>query len=120
VPALGSVLVVADRVDDAAAALIAEVLGASGADVQVTGSSVDAAVAVQHDGSPTLVVTTATGSSLVADLRSSASRRQRDAAVVVVVDSPDDADAALTAGADSVLIRPVEAERLVEAVAQLT
>ncbi|UDY34121.1 hypothetical protein [Dermatobacter hominis] len=117
--ALGSVLVVAAAADDPAAALIAEVLGDSGAEVAVTASAVDAAVAVQQDGSPTLVVTTP-ATSLVADLRGSASRRQRDAAVVVVVDSPDDADAALTAGADSVLVRPVEAERLVEAIAQLT
>ncbi len=114
---LGPVLVVADR-DDPAVGLVAEVLGASGSAVEVTESPVAAALAVQQDGAPTLVVT-ASATSLVADLRASASRRQRDAAVVVVVDSPEDADAALAAGADSVLIRPVEAERLVEAVAQL-
>jgi DNA-binding response OmpR family regulator len=119
VAVLGPVLVVAPAGDDPAAALIAEVLGASGAEVRVTGSAVDAALAVQLDRSPTLVVTTA-DTSLVGDLRGSASRRQRDAAVVVVVDSPDVADVALAAGADSVLIRPVEADRLVEAIAQLS
>ncbi len=56
----------------------------------------------------------------MADLRGSLSARQRGVSVVVVVDDADAADSALADGADSVLIRPVEAERLVEAIDRLS
>lgn len=108
----------ADPVDPGAS-VIGGVLDAAGAEVTLTASASDAARAVDGDRPPTLIVAAA-DRGVVNALRGSASRRQRDAAVVVLVDSDDDADAALRDGADSVLIRPVEAERLVEAIARLT
>ncbi len=104
--------------DDPAGPLIGELLDTAGADVTLTASSPEAARAVAGDRPPTLVVA-ASDRSIVAELRGSASRRQRAAAGVVLVDGDADADAALRGGADSVLIRPVESERLVEAIVRL-
>lgn len=116
--AIGRVVVLADRADDPTAAVIGAELASAGAEVAVTSSSVAAVESIQHESVNTLVVS-GSDLSIVTGLRDAASRRQRTVSVVAVVDDASVADAALGAGADSVLIRPVEAERLVEAVTRL-
>lgn len=115
---IGRVVVLGASDDDAAAALIGRLLSEAGAEVAVTPSTAATAEAVETEDVSTVVVTNG-ATDLVAGLRASTSRRQRNVSVVAVVDTTDDADAALEAGADSVLMRPVEAERLVEAVSSL-
>jgi len=118
VVSLGRLVVLADRADDPAAAVIGAELTAAGAEVAVTDSAVAAAESVQHESVTTLVMT-GSDLSIIAALRDAASRRQRTVSVVAIVDDPAGADAALATGADSVLIRPVESDRLVEAVTRL-
>ncbi len=118
VAALGRVVVLGPSETDPAAALIGRLLTDAGAEVAVTPSSEAAALSVEEEGVAVVVVTDGT-LDLVAGLRSSASRKQRSVAVVVVLDTEHEADEALRSGADSVLIRPVEADRLVETVTRL-
>ncbi len=119
VTSLGRVVVLTDRDDDPAASVLGQELTAAGAEVAVTGSSVAAAESIRHESVTTLVVT-GTDLSIVVELRTAVSRPQRTVSIVAVVDDADGADLALRAGADSVLIRPVESDRLVEAVTRLS
>ncbi|HMU79979.1 MAG TPA: hypothetical protein P5193_06950 [Microthrixaceae bacterium] len=115
---LGHVVVVV-RPGDPGGVMLGDLLGAAGAEVLLTDSVALAAGTALSDPPSTIVLATP-ATTLVADLRGSLSARQRGVSVVVVVDDADAADSALADGADSVLIRPVEAERLVEAIDRLS
>lgn len=115
---LGRMVVLADRDDDPAAAVLAQELTTAGGEVAVTSSAEAAAVSIQEESVATLVVARE-DLPLVTALRGAASRRQRTVSVIALLDTADGADAALAAGADAVLIRPVELDRLVEALTRL-
>lgn len=115
---VGRVVVLGADDGDPTASLVGQVLADAGAEVAVTASREAAAESVESEDVAVLVVVDGT-TDLVAGLRSSDSPRQRHVSIAVVVSSADHADGALDAGADSVLIRPVEADRLVEAVTRL-
>jgi len=119
----GARVVVVDDHHDAGHT-VCVVLGAAGFEA-VTTRDVRAAVdAVANEGVAVVVAAHGAGgaprsAALVNELRSAPEPGTRDVSVVVLVDDAGGADAALAAGADSVLVRPVEAERIVEAVTEV-
>lgn len=116
------VVVVGD--DDDAGRTVAAVLGAAGFETADTHDPGEAVRAVQQEGASIVIAAHGTGgvprsADLVRELRSGAHPAVRDVSVVVLVDDAGGGDSALLAGADSVLLRPVEADRLVQAVTEL-
>ena len=116
------VVVVDDHAD--AGRTVCAVLSAAGFETVATREQTAATESVIHEGVSVLVAAHSAGGAaqsadLVRELRSGAHPTLRDVSVVVLVDDAGGADAALAAGADSVLIRPVESERLVEAVTEV-
>jgi DNA-binding NarL/FixJ family response regulator len=119
----GARVVVVDDHPDAGRTVCA-VLGVAGFDAVTTRDAAAATESVASEGVAVVVVAHAAGTAgrstdLVRTLRTSVEPTVRDVSVVVLVDDAGGADAALAAGADSVLIRPVEAERIVEAVTEV-
>jgi DNA-binding NarL/FixJ family response regulator len=113
------VVVVDDRTD--AGATVAAVLGGAGFEAVTTGDLTATMEAVLHEGVAVVVAAHGSGgvgvsARFVQSLRDRPEPALRDVSVVALVDDPTSADAALSAGADSVLLRPVESDRLVEAV----
>lgn len=116
------VVVVDDHAD--AGRTVCAVLSGAGFEAVATREQSAATESVVHEGVAVVVAAHSAGGAarsadLVRDLRAGAHRLLRDVSVVVLVDDAGGADAALAAGADSVLIRPVEADRLVEAVTEV-
>jgi DNA-binding NarL/FixJ family response regulator len=119
----GARVVVVDDHPDAGRTVCA-VLGAAGFEAVTTRDATAATESVASEGVAVVVVAHAAGNAvrsadLVRTLRSSVDPTTRDVSVLALVDDAGGADAALVAGADSVLIRPVEAERIVEAVTEV-
>jgi DNA-binding response OmpR family regulator len=103
---------------------VCAVLGAAGFDAVTTPDVASAAGAVGAEGVSVVLVANSAGRSarstdVVRTLRSSVDADVRDVSVVVLVDDAGGADAALASGADSVLVRPVESARIVEAVTEV-
>ena len=110
--------------DDDSARTVAAVLDAAGFETAATCDPAAAIQAVQQEGARVVVAAHGTGgvprsADLVRALRSGAHPAVRDVSVVVLADDAVGGDSALLAGADSVLLRPVEADRLVEAITEI-
>jgi CheY-like chemotaxis protein len=116
------VLVVDDDRDTAGT--LERVLGAAGFRVAAVPSADAAATVALREHVDVLLgsfrgagIASTTG--LVRTLRSRPEEPLRDAAVIAVVDDPADARFGLAAEADAVLVRPVPAERLADAVTEV-
>ena len=108
-----------------AAAMVATVLNSAGF-VVATCAPGDAVVRALRDESVAACVVALppghddAAASLVGELRSRTEPQVRDAALVVLVDDPVGAATSTTAGADLTVARPVEPERLVAAVTEVS
>jgi CheY-like chemotaxis protein len=116
------VVVVDDKRDSATT--VGAVLGAAGFEAASTADTTSAIESVLHEGVDVVLAAHSSGGAtrsaeVVREIRTRAEPLVRDVSVVVLVDDAGGADAALAAGADSVLIRPVEADRIVEAVTEV-
>ena len=116
------VLVAEDRAG--AASLLTEVLGAAGFDAAPVEHEALAAQVLASEDVP-VVVASFTGrgvgatTALLRELRSRPEPTLREAGFVAIVDAEIDAALGLATEADRVLVRPVEAEELVDAVTEV-
>lgn len=116
------VLVAEDRAD--AARLLTTVLGAAGFEAAPVSHEYTATRALGRHEVP-VVVASFTGrgvgatAALLRELRSRPEPSLRAAGVVAIVDHETDAAFGIAAEADAVLVRPVDAERLVDAVTEV-
>lgn len=106
--------------NEPAGATAAAILTRAGFEAVASDDPAAALEAVRTEGVSVVVVGGTVGDrpgpAIVTDVRDHGEAVVRDVSVVVLVDDAPGADAALAAGADSVLLRPVEADRLAEAV----
>ncbi|MFM7062800.1 MAG: hypothetical protein ACKO04_04805, partial [Actinomycetes bacterium] len=117
------VVVVDERAD--AGAVVSAVLAAAGFQVATCAPGDTVVRALRDEDVAVCVVALAPGqdddaSALVGALRGRAEPQVRDAALVVLVDDPVGAATATAAGADLTVARPVEPERLVAAVTEVS
>ena len=116
------VLVAEDRED--AARLLGVVLGAAGFRTASVPHELIATRVIATEAVP-VVVSSFSGrgvgatAALLRELRSRPEPALRDAGVVAIVDAEVDAAFGIGSDADAVLVRPVDAERLVEAVTEV-
>jgi CheY-like chemotaxis protein len=116
------VLVAEDR--DGTARLLTEVLGAAGFHAAPVAHEYTATQVLADEDVP-VVLASFSGrgigatTALLRELRSRPEPRLRDAGVVVLVDDERDAAFGVAKEADAVLVRPVDADRLVDAVTEV-
>ncbi len=116
-------VVVDERAD--AAALVATVLTSAGFTVATCGPGDAVVRSLRDEDVAVCVVALPPGhddaaATLVGELRARTEPQVRDAALVVLVDDPVGAATATAAGADLTVARPVEPERLVAAVTEVS
>lgn len=116
------VLVAEDRAG--AATLLTEVLGAAGFDAAPVGHEALAAQVLASEEVPVVVASfsgrgVGATTALLRELRSRPEPALRDAGFVAIVDAEIDAALGLATEADRVLVRPVEADELVDAVTEV-
>jgi DNA-binding response OmpR family regulator len=116
------VLVAEDRAGTAT--LLTEVLGAAGFDAAPVDHEVLAAQVLASEEVPVVVASfsgrgVGATTALLRELRSRPEPALRDAGFVAIVDAEIDAALGLATEADRVLVRPVEAEELVDAVTEV-
>jgi CheY-like chemotaxis protein len=116
------VLIGEDRADTAR--LLGEVLGAAGFVTAPVRHESTAARILAHEEVPVVLASfsgrgVGATAALLREIRSRPEPHVRGAAVVALVDDPRDAALGIGTEADAVLVRPVDAERLVDTVTEV-